>query len=265
MLIKVLLILEYRISWQCYWIYRPAGVWWHNGIKIPTIWACTTLCPDFSQTGYSLRSLYIANLEGKKTINLNPLVKLIEFELSRSGLHEVPRSISHISKTIRILDLSYNHIATLENMENIVFPNLSRLNLMKNCIYHLNHISLKLPKLSYITLYQNSLTHLDDMSTCQWGMASRESWISITLHGNPWHCNGSMIWPQSSLCSDPMHTTAYYIRQPQAFTIDLSRLMCHSPEELHGKHMVALNESEFNNLKICSKGEYYQMDGLSFH
>ena len=158
--------------------------------------------PDFSQTGYSLRSLYIANLEGKnKTINLNPLVKLIEFELSRSGLHEIPRSISLISKTIRILDLSYNDITTLENMENIVFPNLSRLNLMENCIYHLNHISLKLPNLSYITLYQNSLTHLDDMSTCQWGMANRESWISITLHGNPWHCNGSMLWLQSSLCT----------------------------------------------------------------
>ena len=183
-----------------------------------------------------------------------------------SGLNEVPGSIRHVSSTINLLDLSQNCITTLGNMENIVFHNLTNIYLSQNCIYHLNHMSLHLPALSYIKLSENHLTHLDDMSTCQWGLAYHENWfVIVNVENNPWHCNGSMLWLQSSLCYGPTtQMSASYIRQPQGLIIGISRLICHSPAEFQGKALVASNKSALNKLKICSKCEYHLMISLSF-
>ena len=214
--------------------------------------------PDFSKTANSLRYLFISRLEGEnKYIDLKPLIMLEVLRFQSSGLNEIPRSIRHVSSTIHYLDLVDNCITTLENMENIVFRNLTTIYLMQNHICHVNHISLQLPVLSSISLSENQLTHLGDMSTCQWGMAKRRSgFVTIRLEHNPWHCNGSMLWLQSSLCYDAARMSASYIRQPQGLIIDISRLMCNSPVEFRGKALIPLNESEVNKLDICSKGEF---------
>ena len=186
---------------------------------------------------------------------------LEDFIFRRSDLNKVPKTIRHVSSTIRELDLANNCITTLENMENIVFRNLATIYLMRNRIYHLNHMSLQLPALSSISLSENQLTHLGDMSTCQWGIAKRKSgFVTIRLEHNPWHCNGSMRWFQSSLCKGPQQLPVYYIRQPQGLIIEISRLICQSPSGFQGKALIDLNHIELNKLDICSKGEYYLMD-----
>ena len=191
---------------------------------------------------------------------------LEEFTFQGSFLNEVPKSIKHVSSTIYLLDLAGNCITTLKNMENIVFRNLARIYLMGNRIYHMNHMSLQLPALSFIHLSENQLTHLDDMSTCQWGMANEISgFVTITLEHNRWHCNGSMLWLQSSLCKTSQQLPVYYIRQPQGLIIEISRLICQSPLQFQGKALIDLNHIELNELDICSKGEYCLMMDPSFH
>ena len=191
---------------------------------------------------------------------------LEDFIFRISDLNKVPKSIKYVSSTIRELDLANNCITTLENMENIVFRNLATIYLMLNCIYHLNHMSLQLPALSSISLSENQLTHLGDMSTCQWGMAKRRSgFVTITLEHNRWHCNGSMLWLQSSLCIASQQLPVYYIRQPQGLIIEISRLICQNPLGFQGKALIDLNHIELNKLDICSKGEYCLMMDPSFH
>ena len=200
-----------------------------------------------------------------KVIDLKPLILLEQFTVKESGLSEVPKGIRHVSSTINTLDLSKNCIKTLENMENIVFRKLARIYLMENRIYHLNHMSLHLPALLYFALYENHLTHLDDMSTCQWGLANEGSgFVTVELYFNPWHCNGSMHWLQSSLCKSSKHMSVYYIRPPQGLIIGISRLICDSPMGFQGQTLVALDELNLNKLEVCSKGEYYLMVCLSF-
>ena len=195
-----------------------------------------------------------------QSINLKSLIKLEILTVWNSNLNEVPKSIRHVSSTIRELDLANNIIKTLENMENIEFRKLAVIYLMRNRIFHLAPMSLQLPSLSYIELSQNHLTHLGDMSMCQWGLDNERSrFATISLKHNPWHCNGSMRWLQSSLCYDAALMSAFYIRQPRGLTIDVSRLMCNSPAEFRGKPLIRLNESEVNKLEICSKGEFYLM------
>ena len=202
---------------------------------------------------------------GNKVIDLKPLILLEQFTVWESGLSEVPKSIRHVSSTINTLDLSKNCITTLENMENIVFRKLANIYLMENRIYHLNHMSLHLPALSYFALYENHLTHLDDMSACQWGLANEGSgFVTVELYFNPWHCNGSMHWLQSSLCKSSEEMSVYYIRPPQGLIIGISRLICDSPMGFQGQTLVALDELNLNKLEICSKGEYYLMVCLSF-
>ena len=217
--------------------------------------------PDLSTTGSSLRRLFISSLEGEnKFIDLKPLIMLEDFTFRWSNLNEVPKSIKHVSSTIYLLDLAGNCITTLKNMENIVFRNLTRICLMGNRIYHLNHISLQLPALSSLSLSENQLTHLGDMSTCQWGLSDKRSgFINIRLAHNRWHCNGSMLWLQSSLCRDVVRMSVSYIRQPQGLIIDTSRLMCNSPVEFRGKTLIQLNEAEVGKFKNCSIGEFYLM------
>ena len=204
-------------------------------------------------------------MEGQnKSIDLEPLVMLEELTFCCSGLNEVPKSIKHVSSTIHELNLADNCITTLENMANIVFQNLAYMYLMRNCIFHLNHMSLQLPALIYMTLSGNHLTHLSDMSTCQWGEANQGSeYIVLNLAYNLWHCNGSMLWLQQSLCNGPWPKSAFYIRQPQGLVIDTSRLVCHSPVEFRGRALFTLNESALNKLDSCPKGEYNLIVGLS--
>ena len=221
--------------------------------------------PDLSKTGHSLRFLFISGLEGgNKSIDLKQLIILEQLIVWRSGLNEVPKSIKHVSSTIHELNLADNCITTLGNMENIVFQNLAYMYLMRNCIIHLNHMSLQLPALIYMTLSGNHLSHLSDMSTCQWGEANQGSEnIVLNVEYNPWHCNGSMLWLQHSLCNGPRPKSAFYIRQPQGLVIDTSRLVCHSPVEFRGRALFTLNESALNQLDSCPKGEYHLIVGLS--
>ena len=136
---------------------------------------------------------------------------------------------------------------------------------MVNRIYHLNRMSLQLPAFSSISLFENHLTHVDDMSTCQLGLAYEGSGcVAVELHYNPYHCSGSMLWLQSSLCKSSNQMSMYYIRPPQGLIIVLSRLMCHSPMEFRGQPLVAFDELNLNKLKICSKGEYHLMILLYF-
>ena len=223
--------------------------------------------PDLSKTGESLRYLFISYMEGgNKSIDLKPLIVLEELHIQSSGLNEVPVSIRHIWSTIHYLDLAGNCIKTLENMENEVFRKLVIIYLQDNCIYHLNHFSLQLPALETLYLSENHLTHLSDMSMCQWGMAYQGKWfVTISLNHNPWHCNGSMHWLQTSLCIHPRELSPFYIRQPQGLIIGVEVLVCHSPEKVQRQALNALNESELNKLEICSKGEYHSMMGLSLH
>ena len=224
MLTRAIFLSEHCNFWQPYWICRPAGVWWHNWTKIPTFWSCATPCPRSNQdwTFFEV-SVYIKLGRGNNSNDLKPLIVL-------EDLNEVPKTIRHVSSTIRELDLANNCITALKNMENMIFRNLATIYLMRNRIFHLNHMSLQLPALSFISLSENQLTHLGDMSTCQWGMANKRSgFVTITLEHNRWHCNGSMPWLQSSLCKDSQQLPLYYIRQPQGLIIEISRLICQSP------------------------------------
>ena len=199
----------------------------------------------------------MSGLGDNKSINLKSLVKLETLTIWRSNLNEVPKSIRHVSSTIRELDLANNIIETLENLENILFHKLAIIYLMRNRIFHLNPMSLQLPVLSYLVLSQNHLTHLGDMSMCQWGLDYKGSgFVRISLEHNPWNCNGSMLWLKSSLCHDAVRMSASYIRQPQGLIIDISRLMCNSAAEFGRKALIPLNESVVSKLEICSKGEF---------
>ena len=162
-----------------------------------------------------------------------------------------------------------DNLTTIELITNhnlTVLPTRAFVLWPRNRIYHLNHMSLQLPTLSSISLSENQLTHLGDMSTCQWSMANKRiGFVTISLEHNRWHCNGSMLWLQSSLCKDSRQLPVYYIRQPQGLIIEISRLICQSPLGFQGQALIDLNHIELNKLDICSKGEYYLMMDWSFH
>ena len=64
---------------------------------------------------------------------------------------------------MQFLDLSYNKIDTLENLELL---NLSILNLESNVIYNHNKDSLSLLALRYINLNENKLESLGFLKVC---------------------------------------------------------------------------------------------------
>ena len=76
---------------------------------------------------------------------------------------------------------------------------------------------------------------------CQWAMTN-QGFPRMILFENPWHCNGPMLWLQTSLCTNSVHVSPCCIRQPRGIIIGVKRLMGHSPEKGSGYILVALNE-----------------------
>ena len=218
--------------------------------------------PDLSKTGHSLRFKFLSNVEvGNKSIDLKSLIILEELTFCCSGLNEVPKSIRHVSSTIHELNLADNCITTLENMENIVFR------------IYVSHEKLHLSPESYVFT-----TASIDIYDFIWKPSHPFEWFEYLSMGRslpkkreycaifglyPWHCNGSMLWLQHSLCNGPWPKSAFYIRQPQGLVIDTSQLVCHSPVEFRGRALLTLNESALNKLDSCPKGEYNSIVGLS--
>ena len=89
------------------------------------------------------------------------------------------------------------------------------------------------------------------MSSCVWGVGHNKSgsFALLDIASNPWYCNGSMEWMQTSICHRRSGGEIYYKRLVLAIALD--HLFCYSPAELQGLEAVPIDDLDVNGIKTC--------------
>ena len=159
-----------------------------------------------------------------------------------SVLETIPQGLHRIAKTINSLWLMRNAIRSIAEIEGIAFPKLDILDLKHNKITHLNPERLIMPQLRLLELDNNLIVSLADVSQYSWGNSLPDGvYLDIYLHGNPWNCNGSLIWLHDNLFILELswHHEEIYAKPPLKPCIrSVNRLICHNPDGRRGTTVV---------------------------
>ena len=147
----------------------------------------------------------------------------------------VPK-VSPVADTLVSLILSSNRITSLENIYNIHFPKLSMLNLQANQINFILMDKLELPVLNSLTLDDNLIKMMEPIV----GILSESgpcSQLYVTLHGNPWHCDTSIMWLKEF--NEVSEVAFPYHQGPtcRVNLIDDPTLVCKTPLHLEGESL----------------------------
>ena len=214
--------------------------------------------PSFQHIGHSLTTLGIslsAPLTRHDAQDFTYLGKIKYIRMNRIGLRSTPLGLNLIANTIMTLDFHYDAINSLMSMEGVTFVKLVSLDLSYNNITHLYHELLITPHLQLFNLGGNHLVSLADVTRYSWGNSLPENkYTAISLHKNPWHCNGSLIWLGSSLYE--LGSEIIYAKPPfKPYIGDVNRLLCESPDARFGTTVVPMDVIENVNISIRSLRE----------
>ena len=191
--------------------------------------------------GHSLTVLRLSNsmtFRGNHARGFYYLRRIEHVSLSHNGLKSLPLGLNHIASSVKTLDFSYNAMKSIASMEGVNFVRLQILNLERN-----------------------KLTSLDELIQYSWGSSlPKHKYLGIYLASNPWHCNGSLIWLQSSLYK--MRFQIIYAKPSlKAYIANVQMMVCKSPDTRHGTPVVPRNITENIYITIHSlsalAGEYY--------
>ena len=187
-----------------------------------------------------MESVYIVQLENDHYFSsCRTLEKL---GMQRSALEPVPLGLHRIAKTVNSLWFKHNIIRSIAEMEDITFAKLHALDLGYNKITHLNPKRLLMPQLRLLELNHNLIISLADVSQYLWGNSLPDDiYLDIYLHGNPWNCNGSLIWLHDNLLilKSTWRDEEIYAKPPLKPCIrSVSLLICHSPDRRLGTTVV---------------------------
>ncbi|XP_040273117.1 leucine-rich repeat-containing protein 19 [Bufo bufo] len=149
---------------------------------------------------------------------------LIELNLSQNEITELKSGYFTAISTLEVLILRNNHITSIEEKAFIGLKNLKILDLGFNLITHLP-ANIEIPSLHLraFNLQNNSLTSLDIKEA----LRDLGTSLNITLSGNPWNCNCSLLslsfWLNNStvilenenitLCAMPKNMADYKIKE----------------------------------------------------
>ena len=209
--------------------------------------------PELNTVGKRLEFFTLSNFEGEyDDIHLEPLKALTSLVMEKAGLTVVPKDIRHVSTTLKALRLTENKITTLNNMYDMEFIRLRGLFLDNNNISYLNPVPLQLPNLETFSIKHNKLTMLPELRHCAWGMANQAITFFV-LDDNPWHCNGSMMRLQESLC-DSWGEIRY---RRMMLTIVLENTYCYSPTEVQGRMVLDVEKIGSDEIDKCGEWLMY--------
>ena len=162
--------------------------------------------------------------------------------IQRSALETIPLGLHRIAKAVKSFLFMRNVIRSIVEIEGIAFPKLDILDLGYNKITHLNPERLITPQLRLLELNDNLIISLGDVFQFSWGNTLPDGvYFDIHLHGNPWNCNGSLIWLHDNLFILELsgHVEEIYAKPPLKPCIrSVNRLICHSPYGRHGTTVV---------------------------
>ena len=192
--------------------------------------------PDAFQGLYRLEYLHIDECNLKYSIAFSTdFPNLEHLSLLNGGLKTIPK-VSLIADTLVSLILSSNRIASLENIYNIHFPKLSVLNLQGNQINFILMDELELPELNSLSIDDNLIKMIEPIV----GILSESgpcSQLYVTLHGNPWHCDTSIMWLKE-FNEVPEAAIPYYTGPACRVNImDDPTLVCKTPLHLEGESL----------------------------
>ena len=157
-------------------------------------------------------------------------------------METIPRGLHRIAKTVNSLWFKHNIIRSIAEMEGITFPKLNLLDLGYNTITHLNPERLITPQLRLLEFDHNIIVSLADVSRCSWGNSLPDGvYLDIYLQGNPWNCNGSLIWLHDNLfiLESTWREEEIFAKPPLKPCIrSTSLLICHSPDRRLGTTVV---------------------------
>ena len=167
---------------------------------------------------------------------------LEQLAMQGNALKTVPRGLHRIAKTVNSLWFKHNIIRSIAEMEGVTFPKLYVLDLGYNNITHLNPERLIMPQLRLLELNHNLIVSLADVSQYSWGDTLPDGvYLNIYLHGNPWNCDGSLIWLHDNLfiLESTWHDEEIFAKPPLKPCIrSTSLLICHSPDRRLGTTVV---------------------------
>ena len=159
--------------------------------------------PPLQDIAHSLIAWYVESTKLGQTKNehyFNGCFTLERLQIPFSDLETILLGLHHVAETVERLEFNHNLIRSIALMEGIVFSKLLVLDLRHNNITHLNPEYLITPQLHLLELDHNHLVSLGDVTQYSWGDSLPERvFLNIFLNGNPWNCNGSLTWLQSSL------------------------------------------------------------------
>ena len=201
--------------------------------------------PPLQDIAHSLVSLYVVTMNLGQTKNeqlLSGCRTLTRLGMPFSALETISLGLHHIAKTVEYLRFKRNAIRSIASMEGIAFAKLFALDLCHNNITHLNPEYLITPQLRVLDLEHNHLMSLGDVTLHSWGDSLPDGvFLGILLNGNPWNCDGSLTWLQSSLfiLGRRNQRELIYAKPPLKPCIrNVDHLICHSPDRRLGTAVV---------------------------
>ena len=168
--------------------------------------------------------------------------------MDRNGLLKL------MANTIMSLHFYSNAISSLTSLKGVTFIKLARLNLNYNNITHLRPEFFITPHLQILNLMGNQLVSLAEVTQYSWGSSlPKHRYLAIDLGGNPWHCNGSLIWMSSNLYMYKMRNQIIYAKPPfKPYITKVDQMRCESPNARHGTTVVPVDVIDSVKISIRS-------------
>ena len=217
--------------------------WWFETLS-PPLWRHRNVhqLPYLQHVGHPL--IYLAyvgtiSIDEMRDVQYFTSCKRIEtFGMNFGALKSTPSGLNQIADSIVELYFRHNHIASIASMEGVKFVKLRSLFLDGSRIGHLHPEALIPPRLRILNLADNSLISLTDVTQHAWSSSlPKYEYLSINLHRNPWHCNGSLAWMQGRLFK--IEDEIINARPPsKPYVRCVNKVFCHSHEARRGSTVV---------------------------
>ena len=174
------------------------------------------------------------------------------FRMDHGTLKSTPSGLNHIANSVVELHFRYNSITSMTSMKRVKFVKLRKLHLYSNSITHLHPEAFIAPRLQSLNLVHNALLSMTDVTQRTWGSSLRSyDYLSITLFGNPWHCNESLTWMQGRLFR--LKNEVIYAKPPLKPCVRfVQRTRCNTPYERHGTTVVPRSMLQSDAINIRS-------------
>ena len=156
--------------------------------------------------------------------------------LDNNRLNAVP-DVSLIADTLIGLRLPRNCITSLRYLHNIRFSKLKVLDLQTNRISVFSTDQLEMPMLSLLTLNDNFIKMIGPIDGIFGGSPGLCGQLELTLHGNPWQCNASILWLKEFTKVPEMEPTYYAGPSCRVYILDNPTLVCNTPLRLKGESL----------------------------